>query len=75
MIEAELKPIKPLITEWGFLDPSRPTLNRCACGGQPQCVHDEDTAFGVECYGCGRHVSGYTATIDAIVAWNKITEE
>lgn len=72
MIEEKLKPITPLITEWDFLNPNRPTLTMCACGGQPQCYHDEDTGFGVECYECSRYVSGHTATIDAIGAWNEL---
>lgn len=64
-----------MITDYDFGDPNRPALTTCVCGGQPQCFHDEETAFGVECYACGRHVSGYMATIDAITAWNRSTQK
>lgn len=75
MIEEQLKSIAPLITEWDFLDPNRPTLHNCACGGQPQCFHDEDTKFGVYCQSCFRQVDGYGKTIDAISGWNTLIEK
>lgn len=74
MIEDKLGAIAPLMTGWDYLDQNRPALRNCVCGGQPQCFHDEDTAFGVECYACGRHVSGYKTATSAINAWNEMVQ-
>lgn len=61
-----------MLVDYDFLDPNRPVLTMCACGGQPQCFHDEDTAFGVYCTACFRQIANYEKTIDAINAWNAL---